>query len=225
MQELLEKLEIKPKDKMIYITALTHPSYINEHHKNHGDLERLEFMGDAVLQLFVSYLIFNEYPTLKEGEMSLIRSRLVRSDSLSKLAKELDIGKYLILGHGEEKSGGRDRKNILADAFESLMAAIYLDQGHNKSFQIVREIFLPLIKEIRIDDLLDYKTKLQEIIQADKRKTIEYKEVSKTGTANDPTYVFEVVLDGEIVLAQGVGKSKKLAQQDAAKNALEKCAL
>ena len=182
-------------------------------------------MGDAVLQLFVSHLIFKEYPNLKEGEMSLIRSRLVRSDSLCNLAKELHIGDYLILGHGEEKSGGRERKNILADAFESLMAAIYLDQGYEKSYEVVKSIFLPLVKEIKIDDLLDYKTKLQEIIQADKRKTVEYREVSKSGTANDPTYVFEVVLDGDIVLAQGTGKSKKAAQQDAAKNALEKCAL
>ena len=225
MQRLLERFDIKPVNKTIYITALTHPSYINEHHKNYGDLERLEFMGDAVLQLFVSYLIFKQYPNLKEGEMSLIRSRLVRSDSLCKLAKELNIGEYLILGHGEEKSGGRERKNILADAFESLMAAIYLDQGYEKSFEIVKEIFYPLVKEIRIDDLLDYKTKLQELVQADKRKTVEYREVSKSGTANDPTYVFEVVLEGELVLAQGVGKSKKAAQQDAAKNALEKCGL
>ena len=157
--------------------------------------------------------------------MSLIRSRLVRSDSLCELAKNLNVGDYLILGYGEEKSGGRERKNILADAFESLMAAIYLDQGHEKSFEVVKSIFFPLVKEIKIDDLLDYKTKLQELVQADKRKTVEYREVSKSGTANDPTYVFEVVLEGEIVLAQGIGKSKKAAQQDAAKNALEKCAL
>lgn len=225
MLDLLEKLNIKTHNTQIYTTALTHPSYINEHHQDGGDLERLEFMGDAVLQLFVSHLIFKEYPNLKEGEMSLIRSRLVRSDSLCNLAKKLNLGEYLILGHGEEKSGGRERKNILADAFESLMAAIYLDQGHAKSFEVVKSIFLPLVKEISIDDLLDYKTKLQELVQADKRKTVEYREVSKSGTANDPTYVFEVILDGEIILAQGVGKSKKAAQQDAAKNALEKCAL
>ena len=223
MLEMLKRFGIKPKNKTIYITALTHPSYINEHEKNHGDLERLEFMGDAVLQLFVSYLIFKEYPTLKEGEMSLIRSRLVRSDSLCELAKSLNIGEYLILGVGEEKTGGRERKNILADAFESLMAAIYLDQGHEKSFEVVTKIFLPLVKQIKIDDLLDYKTKLQEVVQADKRQTVEYREVSKSGTANNPTYVFEVVLDGEIVLAEGVGKSKKEAQQDAARKALEKC--
>ncbi len=223
MIELLDRFKITPKNKTIYITALTHPSYINEHHKNYGDLERLEFMGDAVLQLFVSHLIFKEYPSLKEGEMSLIRSRLVRSDSLCELAKELHIGDYLILGHGEEKTGGRERKNILADSFESLMAAIYLDQGYEKSFEVVKKIFLPLVKSIKIDDLLDYKTKLQEIVQADKRKTVEYRELSRSGTANNPTYVFEVVLDGEIVLATGTGKSKKDAQQDAAKNALEKC--
>ena len=137
MFNLLESLKITPKNKTIYITALTHPSYINEHHRNYGDLERLEFMGDAVLQLFVSHLIFKEYPKLKEGEMSLIRSRLVRSDSLCELAKQLNIGEYLILGHGEEKSGGRERKNILADAFESLMVSIYIDQVYEKSFKIV----------------------------------------------------------------------------------------
>ena len=101
MNELLKEFNIIPRDKTIYITALTHPSYINEHSRNYGDLERLEFMGDAVLQLFVSHLIFKEYPNLKEGEMSLIRSRLVRSDSLCELARKLNIGEYLILGHGE----------------------------------------------------------------------------------------------------------------------------
>ncbi len=225
MNELLNKLNITFNDKTIYITALTHPSYINEHHKNYGDLERLEFMGDAVLQLFVSYLIFNEYPKLNEGEMSLIRSRLVRSDSLCKLAKELNIGECLILGHGEEKTGGRERKNILADAFESLMAAIYIDQGHEKAYKVIKKIFLPLVKNIDINDLLDYKTKLQEMVQADKRKTVEYREVSRNGTSNNPIYTFEVVLDGKIVLATGTGKSKKEAQQDAARKALEKCAL
>ena len=147
MRDLLKKLNIETDNLDLYIQAVTHPSYANEHGSECKHLERLEFMGDAVLQLMVSHLIFYKDDSSLEGEMSLIRSRLVRSDSLCALAKELNIGEYLILGHGEEKSGGRERKNILADAFESLMAAIYLDQGYDKSFEVVKSIFNPLLEK------------------------------------------------------------------------------
>lgn len=224
MEELLEKLNIKPNNINLYVRAITHTSYANEHNYENGHLERLEFMGDAVLQLMVSDLIYKEYSdTMSEGEMSLVRSKLVRADSLANEAKKLGLDKVLNLGVGEEKSNGRNCKNILADAFEAFMAAIYLDKGFDVAFRIVKNIFLDLVKSINLADLLDYKSKLQELVQADSKQSVTYREVSHSGTSNDPIYVFEVLLDNEIVLASGTGSSKKKAQQDAARKALEKC--
>ena len=222
MKDLLKKLNIETSNMSLYIRAVTHPSYANEHNYENGHLERLEFMGDAVLQLMVSDLIFNYYSNMSEGEMSLVRSKLVRADSLANEAKKMGLDKVLNLGVGEEKSNGRNCKNILADSFEAFMAAIYLDKGFEFTFKIVESIFSSLVKTINIEDMLDYKTKLQEIVQSDKQ-SVSYREVGHSGTSNNPTYVFEVVLDGDIVLATGEGSSKKRAQQDAAKKALEKC--
>lgn len=224
MKKLLEKFNIKPNNEQIFVRSLTHSSYLNEHDEMSGDLEKLEFMGDAVLQLLVSELIFKYSKASNEGKMSLLRAKLVCTESLSNLAKEVGIDKYILLGIGEEKSGGRDRKNILADAFESFMGAIYLDQGYDKSKEVIKLIFNKEIKEIDYDSLVDYKTKLQEIIQSDSRRSITYVEISRKGTSNKPTYEFSVMLDDEIELARGIGSSKKKAQQDAAKKALDKCA-
>lgn len=223
MRKILEKLEIRTTNFKLYQRAVTHTSYANEHHFENGHLERLEFMGDAVLQLMVSDLIFNYHKDLKEGEMSLIRSKLVRADSLALEAKNLGLDKVLNLGVGEEKSNGRNSKNILADSFEAFMAAIYLDKGFDVAFRIVKSIFEEKVKSIDVSDLLDYKSKLQELVQSDSKQSVIYREVSHSGTSNNPIYVFEVVLDGDIILAVGEGSSKKRAQQDAARKALEKC--
>ena len=223
MKNLLKKLNIKTDNINLYIRAVTHPSYANEHNYENGHLERLEFMGDAVLQLMVSDLIFNFHKGMNEGEMSLIRSKLVRADSLAIEAKELGLDKVLNLGVGEEKSNGRNCKNILADSFEAFIAAIYLDKGFDFTFEIVKNIFNKKLPLISVDDLLDYKSKLQELVQADSKQSVSYREVSHSGTSNNPIYVFEVLLDNEIVLASGEGSSKKRAQQDAARKALEKC--
>lgn len=223
MLEVLNKLGIKTENLKLYQRAITHPSYANEHNYENGHLERLEFMGDAVLQLMVSDLIFNHYKDLNEGEMSLIRSKLVRADSLASEAKKLGLDKILNLGVGEEKSNGRNCKNILADSFEAFMAAIYLDQGFEFTFRVVKSIFEEEVKVVDVSDLLDYKSKLQELVQADSKQSVSYREVSHSGTSNNPIYVFEVLLDGDIVLATGEGSSKKRAQQDAARKALEKC--
>lgn len=223
MKELLNKLGIETKNLNLYIRAVTHPSYANEHNYENGHLERLEFMGDAVLQLMVSDLIYNEFENMSEGEMSLVRSKLVRADSLASEAKKLGLDKLLNLGVGEERSNGRNCKNILADSFEAFMAAIYLDKGFEVAFKIVKEIFASQVRLVDVSDLLDYKSKLQELVQADNKQSVTYREVSHSGTSNNPIYVFEVLLDGEIVLASGEGSSKKKAQQDAARKALEKC--
>ena len=222
MKNFLKRLGIETNNLNLYIRAVTHPSYANEHNYENGHLERLEFMGDAVLQLMVSDLIYNFYSKMSEGEMSLVRSKLVRADSLANEAKKLGLDKLLNLGIGEEKSNGRNCKNILADSFEAFMAAIYLDKGFDFTFKIVESIFKDLVKSINIEDMLDYKSKLQEIVQSDKQ-SVSYREVSHSGTSNNPIYVFEVLLDEDIVLATGEGTSKKRAQQDAARKALEKC--
>ena len=222
MKELLKKLNIETNNLDLYLQAVTHSSYSNEHEGcNH--LERLEFMGDAVLQLMVSHLIFHKDGSLGEGEMSLIRSKLVRADSLCEEAKKLGLDKVLRLGVGEEKSGGRNGKNVLADAFEAFTAAIYLDKGFDCAFSFVKSVFSKSVEEIDVASLLDYKSKLQELVQADKKQSVSYREVSHSGTSHNPIYVFEVLLDDDIVLATGEGTSKKSAQQDAARKALEKC--
>ena len=223
MLDILNKLGIETENLKLYQRAITHPSYDNEHNYENGHLERLEFMGDAVLQLMVSDLIFNYYTDLTEGEMSLIRSKLVRADSLANEAKRLGLDRVLNLGVGEEKSDGRNCKNILADSFEAFMAAIYLDKGFEFTFRVVKSIFEDEVKIVDVSDLLDYKSKLQELVQADSKQSVSYREVSHSGTSNNPIYVFEVLLDGDIVLATGEGSSKKRAQQDAARKALEKC--
>lgn len=223
MEQLLKRLGIETNNINLYIRAVTHPSYANEHNYENGHLERLEFMGDAVLQLMVSELIYNYYEGYNEGEMSLIRSKLVRADSLANEAKKLGLDNVLNLGVGEEKSNGRNCKNILADSFEAFMAAIYLDKGFDFTFKIVKSIFDNNVRNVNLEDLLDYKSKLQELVQADNKQSVTYREVSHSGTSNNPIYVFEVLLDNDIVLATGEGSSKKRAQQDAARKALEKC--
>lgn len=224
MEKLLKKFQIKPNNKDLFVEALTHSSYLNEHHSYKENLEKLEFMGDAVLQLFVSDLIYKYGEAADEGVMSLMRSNLVRTEALCKLAKKIDLGSFLLLGAGEEKTGGRNRKNVLADAFEAFIGAVYIDQGHEKTKIIVKDLFLSTLRGLKIDELIDYKTKLQEIIQSDSRKTIKYVELSRKGASNEPLYTFAVMLDETIELARGEGKSKKAAQQDAAKKALDKCA-
>ena len=223
MRNLLKKLNIETDNLDLYIQAVTHPSYANEHGSECKHLERLEFMGDAVLQLMVSHLIFYKDDSSLEGEMSLIRSKLVRADALCNEAKKIGLDKVLNLGVGEEKSGGRSGKNILADAFEAFVAAIYLDKGFDFAFNFVKSVFAESVNKIDVASLLDYKSKLQELVQADTKQSVSYREVSHSGTSNNPIYVFEVLLDNEIVLATGTGTSKKSAQQDAARKALEKC--
>ncbi len=225
MEKLLKKFNIRPKNRALFVESLTHSSYINEHDNYKENLEKLEFMGDAVLQLLVSDLIYKYGNPEDEGIMSLMRSNLVRAESLAVFAKKIDLGSYLLLGSGEEKTGGRNRLNILADAFEAFIGAIFIDQGYEKAKVVVKKIFLGPLKNLKLDELIDYKTKLQEVVQSDSRKTIKYVELSRKGASNRPYYKFAVILDGKLELARGEGKSKKEAQQDAAKKALDKCAV
>lgn len=225
-EEVLSKLGIKYNNASYFEQAFTHTSFANEtSHK--VNLERLEFMGDAVLQLLISSIIYQDirFKDCAEGQLTLIRSKLVKEDGLFEIAKEYKLGEYVYLGVGEERNGGRKRKSLLADLVESLFGAIYLDQGFEKAAEVARKVFTPYINKVSIDDLMDYKTKLQEYVQNDKRSLV-YKVLKSEGPANSPTFEVGVYLDDEsILLGSGVGHSKKEAEKNAAKEALSKLAV
>lgn len=201
--------------------ALTHKSYANEAGGAVADNQRLEFLGDAVLGLVVSDLLYQVRPALSEGEMSKIRAYLVREESLRQIARTFQLGTHLRLGKGEDQSGGRDKASILADAFEALVGAIHLDGGFDLAYQFIEGIFRPVIAESGTEPMdRDYKTRLQEFCQARYGKAPSYRVVSDSGP--DHAKVFEVeILAGRAVLAKGRGRSKKEAEQRAAQDALE----
>lgn len=222
--ELEKDFAIKIKDKALVTQALAHTSYFNENkNKVAGDNERLEFMGDAVLQLWTTEKLFKRTPEMPEGDMTKLRSQLVREEALSEYAKELGWNKYLLLGIGEEKSGGRQRNSLLSDMFEAVLGAIYLDSGYANVANILEKVITPHISNPNSELVVDYKTKLQECIQADSRKTVQYNLLGSDGPSNAPTFEVAVVLD-DIVLGVGIAGSKKKAEQLAAKQALIKLA-
>lgn len=217
----LKEKGILVKNPDLIKQACIHTSFLNEHKQEKGDNERLEFMGDAVLQLYSTTVLFNKEPILNEGDMTRLRSQLVREEALAKYSRTLGWNKFILLGVGEEKNGGRDRDSILADMFEAMLGALYIDCGYATVAKILDEVLLP--HALSPDDSLvvDYKTRLQEYIQADTRNTVYYRVVNTIGPSNNPTFDVEVILDN-IVLGVGSGHSKKKAEQAAAKNAFEK---
>ena len=217
----LKGRNIPYKNKSLIKQACVHTSYLNEHHEIKGDNERLEFMGDAVLQLYSTTVLFNKKPVLSEGEMTRFRSQLVREEALARYARQLHWDDFILLGVGEERNGGRNRDSILADMFEAILGAIYIDCGYDAVAHILDEVLLPQAMSPDDSLVIDYKTKLQEYIQADKRNTVGYRVISTSGPSNNPTFMVEVFLD-EIVLGHGEGHSKKKAEQAAARNAFEK---
>ena len=199
--------------------ALTHSSYANEMRHQVRYNERQEFLGDAVLSIIVSDYLFNNY-TVPEGDLTKLRAALVCERSLDVMANKIGLGDYLRLGHGEEMTGGRTRSSIIADAFEALIAAIYLDSG----IESAREFVLPFVIEmLEHEDSLsfkDYKTILQEIIQQNPEEKLVYKLVGEKGPDHDKRFVVEVLLNSNVI-GKGQGRSKKTAEQMAAKEALE----
>ena len=207
----------------LYKEAFTHSSYANE--KGGKDYERLEFMGDAVLQLYVSEHIFKKFPQYPEGQLTTLRSKLVREESLARFARELGLDQLIYLGVGEEKSGGRNRDAILCDIYESFVGAIYLDCGKDEVLKILERTIFMHIEDVKHNEVInDFQTQLQELIQADDRKSVTYVLVNETGPANAPEFTMNVVLD-DTVLGTGVGTSKKRAEQHAARDALKKMAM
>ena len=215
--DLLEKLEIPYKNIKLYETALTHTSYANENGVK--SYERLEYLGDAVLELIISeYLYKNtEY---EEGKMTKYRSHYVCENANFEYSTRLGLNEYLRLGHGEEEQGGKYRKAIVADIFESFIGAIYLDLGYEEVKKFIYKHIIPLIEDKTVDFFDDYKSVLQELVQTDK-KSLEYVIVDESGPAHDKTFTVEVKIDN-IVYGKGQAHSKKEAEQQAAFDALKK---
>ncbi len=223
IKEYLKEKGIVCNDFRLIDQAFTHSSYVNEHKKVNIDNERLEFMGDAVLQIWVSDRLMRLKEPLSEGKMTTLRSQLVCETSLAKYARELKLAQFLKLGIGEEKTGGRDRNSILADMFEALLGAVYLTTSMSEIDKILDEVISPYLVNPLNAIIIDYKTKLQEYVQADLRKSVNYEVVSASGPSNKPTFEMCVKMD-EIILGIGCGSSKKAAEQMAAKNAFDKLA-
>ena len=221
MDELFEKLKIKPKNKDLYLTAFSHSSYANEHRAKQ-DYERLEFLGDAVVDLVIAdYLYSNKKET--EGEMTKVGASYVCENALYEYSMSLGLNKYIRVGHGEEKEGGKFKKAIVADIFEALTGAIYLDLGYATARRTVLNVIVPYIENPNITFFSDYKSALQEYIQTTE-KSLTYNLIKEEGPAHNREFTVEVVID-DIVYGEGVGSSKKEAEQEAAKVALEKLAI
>ena len=216
------ELNYKFKDVTLFQTAMTHTSYANEHRGSHlHHNERLEFLGDSVLGFVTADYLFTHYPDLPEGELTKLRAAVVCEGALCEIARELGIPEQIRLGHGEETGGGRGRPSILADATEALLGAIFLDGGIEPARAFVLR-FIPKKVELALAGgaFKDYKTILQEIVQKNKQETLEYRLAGQSGPDHDKRFTMELLLNSN-VFASGTGRSKKEAEQMAAKTALE----
>ena len=217
MEGLQDRIGYRFRDPSLLERALTHSSYANECKQKTECNERMEFLGDAVLSIIVADHIFHKFH-LAEGDLTKIRAGLVCEKSLFEFARKIDLGSELLLGHGEEQTGGRERPSVVSDAFEALIAAIYLDGGLEKAAQFV----LPFVEEDLCHEeapFVDYKTRLQEIIQKNPEERVEYVLVSAQGPDHDKKFVVEVHLNSNVI-GRGVSRSKKGAEQAAAQEAL-----
>lgn len=216
--KLLDRFNISTNNIEIYDIAFSHSSYCNEHNLAR-DYQRLEFLGDKVLDLIMSDYLYNT-TDYEEGKMTKIRSMYVCENALYEYSLLLDFKDYAKLGNGEKENNTNNHKAIYADMFESFLGAVYLDQGFKKAKEIVYEVVIPFIEEKPETFFMDYKSRLQELVQTTKKSVI-YELVSETGPSHDRTFTTNAVVDG-IVLGTGIAKSKKESEQEAAKHALEK---
>jgi ribonuclease-3 len=219
--DIERKINIEFKDKSLLRNAFIHRSYLNEHPEEIlSNNERLEFLGDSVLAFVVSEHLYRNYPKHPEGDLTNFRAAIVNAKSLAGAAKELDLGSYLLLSRGEEATGGRTRQYLLANTFEALLGAIYLDQGINAAKDFIYQFLLPSLPNIIEQELYkDYKSKLQELSQEKLGITPVYKVISESGPDHAKTFKMGVFL-GEKITAEGEGTSKQTAEQEAAKKAL-----
>ncbi len=208
------------QNKDLIYEALSHSSYANEKKKQRRSNERLEFLGDSVLSIVVSQFLFENYPDLPEGELTKIRAALVCEKSLHRFALQISLGDYLLLGKGEAHTGGRQRPSILADAFEAVIAAIYLDAGMEAARNHILRFIPKNLPANRSMLYGDYKTALQEVIQKNPEEKVEYMLIHESGPDHSKTFSVDVCLNSNVI-GRGTGKSKKEAEQMAAKEALE----
>ena len=219
-REFEEKLGHRFHNKKYLITALTHSSYANEAKGKEESNERLEFLGDSVLGFVVADYLFKNYTQFPEGDLTKNRAALVCEKACCGFAKQIDLGNYLRLSHGEQNSGGRTRSSILADAFEAVIAAIYLDAGMEEARKFILRFVLPMLKAHKPKAFKDYKTALQEIIQQNREEQLTYVLVGESGPDHDKHFSVEVHLNSNVI-GKGEGRSKKDAEQISAKEALE----
>ena len=201
--------------------ALTHSSYANERwHNSLLSNERLEFLGDSVLGMLVAEYLYHNFPDRPEGELTRMRADMVCEKTLAAAANRIGIGEHLLLGHGEDRLGGRNRESILADAMESVIAACFLDGGIEAALKVVQQFILVEVPVTKLHNV-DYKTALQELVQQKKNQVLTYTLVGQSGPDHDKQFDVEVALNGNVV-GKGTGRSKKRAEQDAARTAIEK---
>ena len=215
---LKEKYGIEFNNEDLLQRAFTHSSYANEHHGKHN-YEKLEFLGDAVLELAISDYLYRHYPELNEGQLTRMRSNIVRTEGFSEFAKEVGFQNEIYLGNGEEKSGARNRKTLLEDVFEAFNGALFLDQGMSAVQRFLKQTVYPLIDEGDFDASRDYKTELQEKLQVNGAIDIKYQVIAEGESV--PTFTVQLLVNNQKV-ATGTGRNKKAAEQQAAAKALKK---
>lgn len=221
LSELEKSIGYTFQNKRLLENALTHSSYANEKWKNSlASNERLEFLGDSILGFVVAEYMYRQYPENPEGDLTRMRADMVCETSLAQVAAKLNLGAYLMLGHGEEQGGGRSRNSITADAVESVIAAAYLDGGFHAARRIIERLILSDVPRGRPRNF-DYKTALQEIVQRKKNQALLYQLLEESGPDHDKTFRVEVSLNGDVI-GTGTGSSKKRAEQAAAEEAIER---
>jgi ribonuclease-3 len=221
MDKLFKKLGVIPNESRLYMIAFSHSSYANENNLK-SDYERLEFLGDAVLEIIVSDYLYKNL-NVEEGDMTKLRASYVCENACFTYATDLGFSNYIKVGHGEAKEGGQFKKVIVADIFEAFTGALYLDQGFEKTKEVISSIIIPYIEDPDVIFFSDYKSALQESIQTEKR-TLEYVLVDEQGPAHNKTFTMIVKVD-DIIYGKGIAGSKKEAEQEAAKDALAKLAI
>ena len=218
---LKEKFDISFKNEALLMEAMTHSSYANEHKEMKGIYnERIEFLGDAVLELTISDWLFRQFPHFQEGQLTKLRAQIVCEDSLSLLSKECSLNEYLLLGKGETLSGGREKPAILCDVFEAFIGALYLDKGVNEVQRFLNLVVIPKIKNGRYELITDFKTELQEYLQQNGPVHIRYELVKEEGPSHDKIFTVQLIVDGKKYKTAS-GKTKKAAEQMAAKLTME----
>lgn len=226
VSELESKIGYTFSQKETIKTAVTHSSYANERKAQKLKYnERTEFLGDSVLSLVISEYLFSRYPDLPEGELTVTRAKIVCESSLARCSSDINLGKYLLLGKGEEATGGRKKISVLSDAFEALIGALYIDGGFNTARDFILKQMEHIIKSCVSGKLFyDFKTQLQELVQQKGEQNIVYRIVREEGPDHNKTFVTEVLVN-QVVLGLGEGHSKKESEQNAAKDALDKISL